>query len=63
MVCMCTLIDSKECDEPEFPALRFTIGVANRFFRLLRDQGVLLGDPIRTEAMECSRAMCEACQK
>ena len=55
----CQLIAPKDCAEQEFQVARYTIMSANKFFRMLRKHGVLICEPARTEAMECSRSMCE----
>lgn len=58
-ICSLRQTQLKDCDEVEFPILRHTVQSANRFFRMLRENGVFLSDPVRAEAMECSKDMCE----
>ena len=52
-------ISFKECDEVEYPVLKFTVKCANSFFRCLRQHGIFIPEPDRSMAVDACFLMCE----
>ena len=58
-VLTCCPISFQECDQVEYPVLKFTVKCANSFFRCLRRHGVFIPEPDRSLAVDACGLMCE----